>query len=185
MKKLLIPIIVITILTLALAGLAYAQAPNPPQPEYPEEYYGQGMIGMWAGQGVSMGGGGWRAGEPARMEGFGPMHDEMMAAFAQIFDLSVDELEARHDAGETMWDMAEELGLTPGQFSELMIQARNQALAQAAADGVIPQEQYNWMLERMNQMWSGENHPGLIGCDGGGQRGFSRNGGLMFGDNTR
>ena len=185
MKKIVITVAVVGILTLALAGLAYAQTTSPPEPEYPEGYYGSGRMGMRDGHDIDSWGRDHRAGEPANIEGFGPMHDEMMAAFAQIFDLSVDELEDRHDAGETMWDMAEDLGLTPEQFRELKIQARNQALAQAAADGVIPQEQYNWMLERMNQMWSGENHPDFTDCDGDGQRGFGRNSGLMFGDNTR
>lgn len=179
MKKYFFSIIVIAILSLALAGMASAQAPYPPQPESPEGYFGRGMMGSWSGRGAGMLGRGWRASESAGAEEYGPMHDQMIAALAQAFDISVQELEARHEAGETMWSIAEDLGLSIEQFRDLMLQARDQALSQAVDDGILSQEQYQWMQARMNQMWSGEYQPGYGGCYGGAQRGFGMYGGWM------
>lgn len=178
MKKRLIPIIVIVILSLALVGLAYAQTPDQPQNEYPDGFYRGGMMGRWSG-GVGMWGRGWRANGSGGTQDYGPMHDQMISAFAQAFDISVQELEERHDAGETMWSIAEGLGLSYEQFRDVMIEARNQALSQAVADGILSQEHYQWMRSRMNQMWSGEYQPGYGGCYGDTQPGFGRYGGWM------
>lgn len=179
MKKYFIPIIVIAILSLALVGMASAQAPDPPQPESPEGYFGRGRMGSWSGRGAGMWGRGWSAGGPFSSEEYGPMHDQMVSALSEAFDISVENLEARHDAGETMWSIAEDLGLSFEQFRDLMSQAREKALSQAVAEGVISQEQYDWMLSRMNQMWSGDNQAGIGRC-GGVQRGFGMYGGWMY-----
>ena len=43
-----------------------------------------------------------------------------------------------------------------------MLTAQDKALTQAVADGWITQEQADWMLDHMNQMWEG----GFTHCDG-------------------
>jgi hypothetical protein len=185
MKKLLLPTLLIAVLTLALAGMASAQAPNPPQPESPEGYYGRGMMGGWSGRGSGMWGRGLRPGEAADTGDYGPMHDQMIETFAQAFDLSVEELEERLIAGESMWNIAEGSGLSFEQFRDLMLEARNKALSQAVTDGLISQEHFQWMQSRMSQMWSGEYQPGFASCHGGGQRGFGMYGSGMYRYNTR
>ncbi|HEX6304820.1 MAG TPA: hypothetical protein VFZ76_11560, partial [Anaerolineales bacterium] len=65
----------------------------------------------------------------------------------------------------------QENGFNVETFRELMIEARTEALNQAAADGVISQEQAEWMQSRMNQMWSNGYGPGSGHCDGSGPRG--------------
>jgi hypothetical protein len=185
MKKQFIPIMVIALLTLTVVGIASAQAPTPPQPEYPEGYYGQGMMGRWSGRGTGMWGRGFRTVEPTDPGSYGPMHDLMLDTFAAAFDISADELGMRIDAGETMWSIAEGIGLSFEQFRDLMIEARDIALKQAVADGLISQEHYDWMLARMNRMWSGEYQPGYRGCYGGFQSGSDMYGGGMYRYNTR
>jgi hypothetical protein len=163
-KTLFVTVIVITILAaLALATLAFAQSQTPPDPDQP--YTGRPGYGMM-GHGQGMMGGRWNQGTQgsATTGTYGPMHEYMIAALAQAFNLTPEELEARHAAGETMWDIATDQGLTQEQFTETMLQARTAALSQAVAEGVITQEQADWMLSRMNRMAGGGMGSGGAGC---------------------
>lgn len=165
-KTLFVTVIAITILAaLGLATLAFAQSQTPPDPDQP--YSGKRGYGMM-GQGQGMMGGRWnRSAEGSGSTGtYGPMHEYMIAALAQAFNLTPEELEARHAAGETMWNIATDQGLTQEQFTETMIQARTTALSQAVAEGVITQEQADWMLSRMNRMGGTGVGPGSAGCPG-------------------
>jgi hypothetical protein len=84
--------------------------------------------------------------------GYGPLHETMLNAFAQAFGLTRAELDTRLQAGDTMWTIAQEQGMTAEQFQQTMTTARTAALNQAVADGVITQEQADFMLSRMNGM---------------------------------
>ncbi len=185
MKKILLLMMVTTVLSLALAGIASAQAPTPPQPEHPEGYYGLGRMGRWSGRGAGMWGRDSRAVEPADTGSYGPLHDLMLETFAEAFDISVDELEERIYAGETMWSIAEGSGFSFEGFRDLMLEARNKALSQAVVEGLISQEHFQWMQSRMNQMWSGEYQPGYGGCYGRFQSGSGMYDGGMYRYNTR
>ena len=63
----------------------------------------------------------------------GLLHDAMIAAFADELGLSVDEINTRLEAGETMADIAISTGLT---------------LDQALADGILTEEQAEWLKSR-------------------------------------
>jgi hypothetical protein len=102
---------------------------------------------------------------------YGPLHDAMIAAMAEAFGMTPEEIQAAHDAGKTMWDIAEEQGLSADEFQALMIEARTKALEQAVAGGLITQEQADWMLSRMNQQFAAGYGPGSGACDGTGRRG--------------
>ena len=162
--------VVIVALTVGITGYAYAQGGEPPQFS---EGFGPGMMGGFHGRGGMMGGNSGYG-----MMGFdgeyGPMHEGMVAAFAEATGLTVDEIEARHDAGETMWDIATDAGLSEDEVFELMLSAREASLADAVANGWITEEQAEWMTERMSQMWSGDYEFGSGGCGGRGHgRGFN------------
>lgn len=162
-KSLVFVVILVTILaTFALASLAFAQAQDPPTPEQP--FSGRPGYGMM-GQGQGMMGGRWNrsAQDPSATGSYGPMHEYMINALAQAFNLTPEDLEARHAAGETMWDIATAQGLTPEQFTDTMLQARTTALNQAVAEGVMTQEQADWMLSRMGGRGMGA---GGAGCQG-------------------
>ncbi|MGW8251590.1 MAG: hypothetical protein ACWGO1_13170, partial [Anaerolineales bacterium] len=152
MKKITIltAVLLVLVAAIAISGMAFAQTQPPDdayQPYGGRQTWGPGG-GMMGSRGSMMGGrwnqSGWGQTSP---DGYGPMHDSMISALAGAFNLTPEELEARHDAGETMWDIAQDLGLTQEQFQETMIQARTEALDQAVADGAISQEQADWMLE--------------------------------------
>jgi hypothetical protein len=184
MKKILLVLagFMIAVSVFGVAGFAYAQNQTPPAPGYP---YGPGMMGdndgFGRGYGHGMMGGyghGYEHGMHvlSGVEGMGwddehgPMHEAMIAVLAQAIDLTPEELQARHDAGETMWQIAESEGLSAEEIQELMLSAHDTALEDAVANGQLREDQAEWMDTHMEQMWSGEYGNGGFGghCGGGG-----------------
>jgi len=145
MKKMALSALIVSVVALGMVGLASAQTQSPPVPNSPSS-------GGMRGRGFGMLG---RSGSPmigSSLTGsYGPLHAYMITALAEAFGLTPQELQARHDAGDTLWDIAQESGLTAEEFSARMLQARSEAINQAAADGVITQTQADWMLQRMQQ----------------------------------
>ncbi len=86
----------------------------------------------------------------ARVDGqYGPMHEYMEKAFAEALGISQTDLETALAGGKTMWQVAQEKGMTLDQFQKVMLDARTNAFKQMVADGVITQAQADWMLSRM------------------------------------
>lgn len=75
----------------------------------------------------------------------GLLHDEMIAVFAEKLGISRDDLDARLAEGETIAQIASAKGLTVDQFRTLMVDARAQAIDQAAKNGTLTQSQADWM----------------------------------------
>jgi hypothetical protein len=123
------------------------------------EFGGYGYETMGDGYGM-MGSGlmGWNGEE-------GPMHESMIDSLAESLDLSPQEIEARHDAGESIWEIAAAEGLSDEEIRDLMFSSHDAALEDAEVDGWLTPEQADWMDDHMKQMWDGEygNH-----CDGEG-----------------
>lgn len=168
MKKIwkIVALALVAVMTFGAAGAVFAQTQTTPTPPYPG--YGPGMMG---GRGGMMRGD--RAGE-------GPLHDVMVAAFAEVLGLEPADLEARLENGERMWEIAESLGFTPEEFGDLWLEARAAALEQAVAEGLISQEMADWMTERMQQRQAAGYGPGSGMCGGG-----SRFGGRQAGPGWR
>jgi len=174
MKKILIIGALIAVAALSFAGFAYAQADTPPEPPYPAPGYGNfggGMMDGFQGGGRGMMGrrGGFRS--QAAVGDYGPMHEYMIETFAEALELEPEEIESRLAEGETMWQIAESLGISIDEFGELMLEARTDALEAAVDNGIIPQEQADWMLERMNQTQASGYGPGSANCEISGGRG--------------
>lgn len=85
---------------------------------------------------------------PVNGYGFGLLHEYMDKALANALGLTVDEFESRRAAGETFYQIALSKGFTAEQIPALMLDARAKALQAAVADGVITQEQADWMNAR-------------------------------------
>jgi hypothetical protein len=100
--------------------------------------FGPGMMG---GRGIA--------------QGEGIMHGYMISAFAGAVGLTVDEVNTRITAGETLKEIAIAQGTAEDQLPKLVTQVRQAALDLAVADGVITQNQADLMIERMNQ-YSGQ-----------------------------
>ena len=171
----------VALAALVVAGYACAQGQNPPSPQAPAApdgapAYGQGMMGRFNGSvGGMMGrrnGGGM--GMMGRVNGsgdgtYGPMHDSMVAAFAEALGMSVEDVNAALADGETMWTLAEAQGMTQETFAQVMLDARTQALDDAVAAGTITQEQADLMRSHWETMSANGYGPGGAFCDGTGR----------------
>ncbi len=81
--------------------------------------------------------------------GYGLLHDYMVSALANALNLTVDEVNARLTAGETMYQIALAEGIAAKDIPALLVEVRTAAINAAVADGVITQAQADWMLSRM------------------------------------
>jgi hypothetical protein len=169
MKKIVLIGVFVMIAALGVAGFAYAQADTPPGTPDPASgygYFGGGMMYGSQGGGWGMMGrrGGFRA--QATSGEYGPLHEYIIAAFADALELSPEEIESRLAGGETMWQIADSQGMSFEAFGDLMIEARTNAIQAAADADVISQEQAEWMLQRMSQRQASGYGPGSGQCDG-------------------
>jgi len=136
-------VVLLTVLALGAAGAVYAQTQNPPVTPAP----GYGPGGMMGGNGPQSG---FRGG-PGHMRGgfgagrFGPMHQYMTDALAEALGLTSEEFTSRVQAGESPWEIAQSQGTTWDEFVELRTATRDAAIEQALEDGVITEEQAEWM----------------------------------------
>lgn len=80
------------------------------------------------------------------------MHEAVWTAVAQELGLTYDELVAATQEGQTLWQIAADKGVSIERLREVMLEARETALADLVAQGVITQEQADWMLSRTNRM---------------------------------
>jgi hypothetical protein len=85
----------------------------------------------------------------------GPLHDYMIAAFSKALGLDAAALEARLEAGESLYQIALSEGVTADEFPAWLTEARGQALQAAVEAGVLTQEQADWMLQHGRGTGSG------------------------------
>ena len=81
----------------------------------------------------------------------GQMHEEMITALADATGLPVEEIEGRLEDGEHLYIIAADAGLSQSDFFELMSEVRESFLEQAFDEGLISEEQYEWMLDHMEE----------------------------------
>src|SRR3990172_13199929 len=109
MKTLLWIAALVLALTTGVVGTAYAEESSvPPGPG-------------WPGQG----------------DGEGPLHDLMVEAAANVLGLGAAELEGRLADGETIYQIALDLGLDAQEFRSEGAEARRTAVETAVEDGLI------------------------------------------------
>ena len=77
----------------------------------------------------------------------GAMHEYMEKALAAKLGVPLATVEAQFDAGESLYQVALDNGITQANLPAFMLDVRTQALKAAVADGVITQAQ----ADRMNQ----------------------------------
>jgi len=142
MKKLMKSFVIMAVVAIALgsASAVFAQTPGPDTRSQPGG--GRRNGGMF--------------GEPLRVGDDGLLHDYFIAAYADALEgIDTTELEQRLEDGETMAEIALSTGLTLEEFKALMTEVRTLALEQALADGVITEEQAEWLASRGNRMAQG------------------------------
>jgi len=129
--------LIVAIVVLALgvwgAGVAFAQGEQPSQPY---GFSGMGGPGMMNGRG-----------------GYGFMQDYVEQALAEKLSLTEGQVEDAISNGTTMYQLALDNGVVEADLPVFMNEVHQAAFDKAIADGVIPQEQADWMLERMQGMF--------------------------------
>lgn len=111
-------------------GLVYAQSGQPP------------VTGMM-GQG-----------------GYGWMHEYVEQALAAKLGITEAQVEEQFAAGKTMYQIALDNGIKQEDLAAFMTEVHKEALGKAVKDGVVTQQQADWMLQRMENMQQGGFGPG-------------------------
>jgi len=107
-------------------------------------------------------GGPGRMGPPPQLEG---LKEATEAAVAETLGMTVEELQAAHEAGQTMPEIAKEKDVHMADIQAAAETAKQAFIEQAVADGTITQEQADFMLAHRGGP-GGPGGPGG-GCGGG------------------
>jgi hypothetical protein len=106
-----------------------------------------GVVGTaYAAEGTSPPG----PGGPGMVDGEGPLHDLMIQAAADLLGLELADLEARLAAGETVSQIAVDLGMDLRTFRLDWAEARRGVIEQGIADGLVERSQ----IRRMAGAWA-------------------------------
>ena len=82
----------------------------------------------------------------------GAHHEQMQPAMADALGMTVEELDAAHAEGKTLWEIAEEQGVDLADVRDTLKTAGQELLDQAVADGTLTQEQADTIREHMEDM---------------------------------
>jgi len=96
----------------------------------------------------------------------GTLSEWIETNLATALGISSEDLAARLDAGETFSEIALSLGFDSTAISDMLTQARLDALAQAVAEGLISQEQADWLASRGSSTSGTGYGTGTGICDG-------------------
>ncbi|MBN1582613.1 MAG: hypothetical protein JXA89_18025 [Anaerolineae bacterium] len=154
-KKVWIGIVLAGMLALGVVGVAFAQ--DPPESDEGVCPFGGGCGGLGGGFG---------------MGGFG-YHGTMPGIIAEELGMTLDDLYAVLDEGQSIADVAAEQGVSLEDLVAALVARRAEDLNQAVADGYLTQEQADLMLEEMTEhLGERLETMGIGGYDGGcGMRG--------------
>lgn len=116
---------------------------------------------------------------PAAQSGYGWMHEYVEEAFAAKLGLTEKQVEEALAAGKPMYQIALDNGIKQEDLADFMNGIHKDAFAQAVKDGVVTQEQADWMLQRMQSRY--QNGYGLGNCPMHNGQGAPVGGGQGFG----
>ncbi len=111
------------------------------------------------------------------------MHDYMEQSLAAKLGLTEEQVEDQLAAGKPMYQIALDNGITQEALSDFLNGVHKDAFAAAVKDGVVTQEQADWMLQRMQGRGYGTgNCPMQSGQGGQVNRGGGYGPGMMNGN---
>ena len=87
--------------------------------------------------------------KPPTQNGYGWMHDYIEQALANKLGLTEEQVEEQFAAGNTLYQIALNNGVKQEDLAAFMNDVHQEAFANAVKDGVMTQEQADWMLQRM------------------------------------
>ena len=85
--------------------------------------------------------------------GYGRMHDYVEQALAAKLGLTEKQVEDQLAAGKPMYQIALDNGIQQEDLGNFMNELHKDAFAKAVKDGVMTQEQADWMIQRMQNMY--------------------------------
>jgi ribosomal protein L15 len=116
----------------------------------------RGGNGMMGGRGMHgmMGNGAYTGTMPMHgaMIGANGMHEQVWTAIAAELDMTYAELNTAVQNGQTVAQLAEANGVSLDELKSAAKNAHQTALADLVEQGVLTQEQADWMLDHMNDM---------------------------------
>jgi hypothetical protein len=144
-KTILVTALVVLALGALGVGVAFAQDGQPP--------YGPLMMGQ---------------------AGYGWMHDYIEQALAAKLGLTEQQVEDQLAAGKPMYQIALDNGIKQEELANFMNEVHKDAFANAVEDGVMTQDQADWMLQRMQNMFQNGYGPGNCPMHNGQGRPFGQ-----------
>jgi hypothetical protein len=99
---------------------------------------------------------------PIGNSGYGWMHDSVEQALAAKLGLTEKQVEEALAAGTPMYQIALDNGIGQEDLADFMNEVHKDAFTKAVADGVITQQQADWMFQRMQNMY--QNGYGFGNC---------------------
>ncbi|CAG0931329.1 hypothetical protein TFLX_02097 [Thermoflexales bacterium] len=169
-KVLMIVLTIVAVIALGNVVLASAQGgtrPNQPNAACPVSGYTcpfsgtmpNGMMGrggMMGGRGMHgmMGAGTYTGTMPMHgaMMAAGGMHEQVWTAIAQELDLTYEQLTQAVQNGQTIAQLAEAQGVELEDLQQAARDAHQAALTDLVEQGVLTQDQANWMLDHLEDM---------------------------------
>ena len=113
--------------------------------------------------------------KPPTQSGYGWMHDYIEQALAAKLGITEVQVEEQFAAGKTMYQIALDNGIKQEDLVAFINDVHKNAFANAVKDGVLTQQQADWMLQHMqNRGGSGMGNCPMLGGRGafGNGRGF-------------
>jgi hypothetical protein len=162
-KTMLIAGVVLAALVVFGVGVVFAQGSTP--------YAGNGPMTLAPGASAGVqNGGGW-------------MHDYVEQALAAKLGLTEAQVEEQLAAGKPMYQIALDNGIKQEDLTDFLNGVHQDAFAAAVKDGVITQQQADWMLQRMQNRggYGTGNCPMYNGQGGQFNRGGGYGSGMMNG----
>lgn len=78
----------------------------------------------------------------------GALKDYLHEPLADALGISPEELTLRRESGETLADIAADLGFDLAEIREIFSEVRSEALDSAVDDGILTQEEADWLSSR-------------------------------------
>ena len=111
---------------------------------------------------------------PVGQGGYGWMHEYVEQALAAKLGLTEKQVEDQLAAGKPLYQIALDHGIKQADLANFMNEVHKDAFAKAVKDGVMTQEQADWMLQRMQNMFQNGYGPGNCPMHNGQSASFER-----------
>ena len=95
------------------------------------------------------------------------VHNLMMEAYSAELGISVAELNAREEAGETMSQIVLSTGISFEDFRALKTAVNTSTAEKALAAGYIDQAEYAWLIQAAERQMNGQGNGGRLGAGTG------------------